>query len=59
MPWYTLEELIERKERCIEIANELAAADDVNLSQFYFNAAYGYLIKMKKIFGVDYVSRNA
>ena len=43
------EYLMGQHDMCIEIATLYAQAGDVNLSEFYFNAALGYKIKAGQI----------
>ena len=41
--------LMNNKDLYEEVAQIYAAAGDVNLAQFYFNAAYGYKLKADKL----------
>lgn len=43
------EELIEKKELCLEVAHFMSDADDLALTVFYMNAAEGFRRKAEKL----------
>lgn len=43
------EELIEKKELCLEVAHFMSDADDFKLTVFYMNAAEGFRRKAEKL----------